>query len=273
MTSVVLTRRGAALWARIDRPGSGNACDSTVLTGLERWLAGAADPAVRVLVLTGTGRSFCAGADLAEATGLLGDLPALLAHLDRGRRLVRALRAAPVPTVAAVNGAAFGGGLELLLGCDIAVAADSARIGDRHLAAGQVPGWGASVLLPRAVGPALARRLLLTGETWSAEESERRGLVSAAVADDRLVGHVDALADAVAARDPAAVRRMLTVARPPVAEADWDREWEALTAHVTAQATARAAAASPPDRHTPGAPTRPDTLDPPPGTEHPPCAP
>ncbi|WP_168222519.1 MULTISPECIES: enoyl-CoA hydratase/isomerase family protein [unclassified Micromonospora] len=273
MTSVVLTRRGAALWARIDRPGVGNACDGTVLAGLERWLAAATDPGVRVLVLTGTGRSFCAGADLAEATALLGDLPALLAHLDRGRRLVRAIRAAPVPTVAAVNGAAFGGGLELLLACDIAVAADSARIGDRHLAVGQVPGWGSSVLLPLAVGPALARRLLLTGETWSAEESAHRGLVSAAVADDRLVGHVDALAGAVAALDPAAVRRMLTVARPPVADADWDREWETLTAHVTAQATARAGSTSPPDRHTPGSPTRPDTLDRPPGTEHPRCAP
>ncbi|SCF26540.1 short chain enoyl-CoA hydratase [Micromonospora matsumotoense] len=245
MTSVALTRRGAALWARIDRPGAGNACDSTVLAGLERWLAGAADPDVRVLVLTGTGRSFCAGADLAEATGLLGDLPALLAHLDRGRRLVRGIRAAPVPTVAAVNGAAFGGGLELLLACDLAVAADSARLGDRHLAVGQVPGWGSSVLLPLAVGHAFARRLLITGETWSADESVRRGLVSAAVPDDRLVGHVDALADAVAALDAAAVRRMLGLARPVPDEAAWDREWATLTAHVTAQAAVRTGSTPP----------------------------
>ncbi|MFI2714044.1 enoyl-CoA hydratase/isomerase family protein [Micromonospora sp. NPDC018662] len=237
MSSVVVTRRGPALWARIDRAGAGNACDSTVLAGLEGWLAGATDPDVRVLVLTGTGRSFCAGADLAEATGLLGDLPALLAFLDRGRRLVRRMRAAELPTVAAVNGAAFGGGLELLLACDIAVAADSARIGDRHLAVGQVPGWGSSVLLPLAVGPALARRLLVTGETWSAAESARRGLVSGTVADDQLVAHVDALAAAVAALDPTAVRRMLRLARPVVADAAWEREWATLTAHVTAQAT------------------------------------
>ncbi|WP_328345988.1 enoyl-CoA hydratase/isomerase family protein [Micromonospora sp. NBC_00421] len=238
MTSVVLTRRGAALWARIDRPGAGNACDSTVLAGLERWLAGAADPDVRVLVLTGTGRSFCAGADLAEATALLGDLPALLTFLDRGRRLVRGIRAAPVPTVAAVNGAAFGGGLELLLGCDLAVAADSARIGDRHLAVGQVPGWGSSALLPLAVGPALARRLLITGETWSAEESAGRGLVSAAVPDHHLVPHVDALTEAIAALDQSAVRRMLDLARPVVTDAAWDREWATLTTHLAGQAAA-----------------------------------
>ncbi|WP_433688900.1 enoyl-CoA hydratase/isomerase family protein [Micromonospora carbonacea] len=246
MTAVVVTRRGPALWARIDRPGAGNACDSTVLAGLERWLAGADDPGVRALVLTGTGRSFCAGADLTEATGLLGELPALLAFLDRGRSLVRAIRAARVPTVAAVNGAAFGGGLELLLACDVAVAVGSARLGDRHLAAGQVPGWGASVLLPLAVGPALARRLLVTGETWSADEAARRGLVSEAVADADLVPHVDALVATVAARDETAVRRMLGLARPPVADAAWEREWAALAAHVADQAAARPGPPGPP---------------------------
>jgi enoyl-CoA hydratase/carnithine racemase len=200
-----------------------------------------------VLVLTGTGRSFCAGADLTEATGLLGDPPALRALLDRGRRLVRTIRAVPVPTVAAVNGAAFAGGLELLLACDIAVAAGSARLGDRHVAVGQVPGWGASVLLPLAVGPAAARRLLLTGETWSAGEAARRGLVSEVVADAELVGHVDALAATLAALEPAAVRRMLRLARPVVPEESWAREWEALTAHVADQAAARAHPQSPSD--------------------------
>ncbi|GAB3834421.1 enoyl-CoA hydratase/isomerase family protein [Dactylosporangium cerinum] len=237
MTAVVLTRRGPALWARIDRPGAGNACDSTVMTGLEEWLAAAADPGVRVLVLTGTGRSFCAGADLTEATALLGDLPALRSFLDRGRQLVRAVLSSGVPTVAAVNGAAFGGGLELLLACDIAVAADTARIGDRHIAAGQVPGWGSSVLLPRAVGPALARRLLITGDTWTGAEAARRGLVSEAVPAADLEAHVDALAARIAALDEAALRRMLRVARPAVPEPEWDREWNTLSEHVAALAT------------------------------------
>ena len=232
MTPVTLTRRGPALWARIDRPGAGNACSSAVMAGLEQWLAAAADPGVRVLVLTGTGRSFCAGADLAEARALLGDLPALLAWLDRGRRLVRSVMAAGVPTIAAVNGAAFGGGLELLLACDVAVAADTARIGDRHLAAGQVPGWGSSVLLPLAVGPALARRLLVAGETWTGEDAARRGLVSEAVPAADLDRHVTALAERIADLDEAAVRRMLRVARP-ITDADaWDREWRTLSEHV-----------------------------------------
>lgn len=233
--TVVLQERGAALWARIDRPSAGNACDASVLSALEEWLARAGD--FRVLVLTGSGRSFCAGADLAEATSLLGDLPALLALLDRGRSLVRSLLAAPVPTIAAVNGAAFGGGLELLLACDIAVAGAGARIGDRHVAVGQVPGWGSSVLLPLAVGPALARRLLVAGETWTAPDALSRGLVSDVVPDADLVGHVDALAGRIAALREDAVRRMLGVARPVVADADWDREWATLTDHITAQAT------------------------------------
>lgn len=232
MTPVTLTRRGPALWARIDRPGAGNACSSAVMAGLEEWLAAAAEPGVRVLVLTGTGRSFCAGADLTEARALLGDLHALLAWLDRGRRLVRAVMAAGVPTIAAVNGAAFGGGLELLLACDVAVAADTARIGDRHLAAGQVPGWGSSVLLPLAVGPALARRLLVAGETWTGADAARRGLVSEAVPAADLDRHVAALAERIADLDEAAVRRMLRVARPVIDADAWDREWRTLSEHV-----------------------------------------
>lgn len=239
--TVVLEERGAALWARIDRPSAGNACSSEVMESLEEALSRAGEH--RVLVLTGTGRSFCAGADLVEATGLLNDPPALMAFLDRGRSLVRAFRDAPVPTIAAVNGAAFGGGLELLLACDIAVAGAGARIGDRHIAVGQVPGWGSSVLLPLAVGPALARRLLIAGETWTAEEAAARGLVSEVVGDEDLVRHVDTLAGHIATLRADAVRRMLRVARPAVPEADWDREWTTLTDHIKAQAAAAQAAA------------------------------
>ncbi|MER7279035.1 enoyl-CoA hydratase/isomerase family protein [Dactylosporangium sp. NPDC000244] len=232
---VEISRRGAALWARIDRTDAANACGSTVMAGLESWLSRAGEPGVRVLVLTGTGRHFCAGADMVEGTALLGDQPALRAYLDRGRRLVRAVRASPVPTIAAVNGVAFGGGLELLLACDLAIAADTARIGDRHIAAAQVPGWGSSVLLPRAIGPAAARRLLLTGETWTGLEAMANGLVGECVPADALGSRATALAEHLASLDPAAVARMLRVARPVIDEAEWDREWQTLTEHLASQ--------------------------------------
>ena len=234
---VVLTRKGHALHARIDRPGAGNACSSAVMEALEGWLDQAADPQVRVLVLTGTGRTFCGGADLEEGTSLLADPHALHAFLDRGRALVRRLREAPVPTIAAVNGAAFGGGLELVLACDLAVAGRAARLGDGHIGVGQVPGWGSSAMLPLAVGPALARRLLLTGEGWTATEAERRGLVSEVVDDADLDARVSALATTIAGHDPVALQRMLGLARAATAPASaaWDREAATLRTHLDGQ--------------------------------------
>lgn len=234
---VEITRQGPVLWARINRPDSGNACNSAVMAGMEDWIARGGEPETRVLVLTGSGSAFCAGADLAEGTSLLGDPPALHAFLQRGRDMVRRLLRAPVPTIAAVNGAAFGGGLELLLACDIAVAGRSARIGDRHLRVGQVPGWGSSVLLPRAVGPARARRMLLTGEVWTAEQAATNGLVGDVVPDAELDEVVQSVAMRIAGLDPATVRRMLGLARGSSsdAEAAWTREWNILLEHVATQ--------------------------------------
>ncbi|MBO2447814.1 enoyl-CoA hydratase/isomerase family protein [Actinomadura barringtoniae] len=242
MSTVVVERRGPALWARIDRPGAGNACSSAVMAGLEDWLDRAGEPGVAALVLTGTGRSFCAGADLTEGQSLLGDPPALRAFLERGRDLVGRVREAGRPTIAAVNGAAYGGGLELLLACDIAVAGASARIGDRHVAVGQVPGWGSSAMLPKAVGPAIARRLLITGETWTAEQAAGRGLVSEAVPDTDLDDHVLAIANRIAGLDPVAVARMLKVARGHGDEDAWSREARVLREHIDGQIAAFTAA-------------------------------
>lgn len=234
--SVLITQHDAVLHARIDRADAGNACSSAVMAELEQWLAAAHDPQVRALVLTGTGRSFCAGADLAEGTALLDDPLALRAFLGRGRDLVRAISEAPVPTIAAVNGAAFGGGLELMLACDIPIAAASARIGDRHLRVAQVPGWGSSAMLPTAVGQAWSRRLLLTAEALSAEQAARIGLVTEVVADDALDARAYELAEELAAADPAAMRRMLRLARAPrTVEAAWELEWQTQTEHLAGQ--------------------------------------
>jgi enoyl-CoA hydratase/carnithine racemase len=235
--AVEVAQLGPALWARISRPHKGNACSSQVMAGLDAWMDRAEDTEVRVLVLTGSGSSFCAGADLAEASTLLGDPNALMAFLERGREVVRRLRSIGVPTIAAVNGAAFAGGLELLLACDIAIAADGARIGDRHLAAGQVPGWGSSAMLPAAVGPARARRLLLTGEAWSAAQAHDYGLVSEITAGEELDARAQALAEQLASHDPVALSRMLEVARPldDAPAALWEREHAVLRAHALSQ--------------------------------------
>jgi enoyl-CoA hydratase len=241
---VRLERRGPALWATIDRPRSANACGSGVMAALESWLEGVHDPGVRVLVLTGAGSVFCAGADLREAGALVDDRQALVAYLRRGRDLVAAIRESPVPVVAAVNGAAYAGGLELLLACDVAVASADARVGDRHVSQGQVPGWGSSAMLPGRVGRATATRLLLTGETMDAAEARAAGLVSEVVAPDRLQARVTELVDLLATHDPGAVRRLLTLTRLRGADEDAAArlEWHVLLEHVDAGTARRRAA-------------------------------
>lgn len=239
MTAVEVEQRGPVLWARINRPERANACGSEVMVGLESWLRRGRDADVRVLVLTGTGASFCAGADLKEAAALAQDEESLLAFLLRGRDLVCAIRDAPRPVLAAVNGAAYAGGLELVLACDIAVAGGSARLGDRHLAQGQVPGWGSSALLPVAVGRAAATRLLLSGEAVAAPEALRIGLVSEVVDDQDLDARVTELATAVAGHDEPAVARMLRLTRRDAADlaAARSHEWEVLQEHVASAST------------------------------------
>ena len=243
--AVVVERRGAVSWATLSRPERANACGSDVMAGLEEWLAGAADADVRVLVLTGSGSTFCAGADLKEAGRLVADREALLGFLRRGRDLVTEIQRTPVPVLAAVNGAAYAGGLELLLACDIAVAAGTASIGDRHISQGQVPGWGASAMLPRVVGQTVATRLMLTGETLTGDQAAAAGLVSEAVPAEQLTDRVTRLAEGLAALDRGAVERMLRLTRrvPADLASGLQTEWEVLLEHVSAAQTLSRAAA------------------------------
>jgi enoyl-CoA hydratase/carnithine racemase len=266
--AVAFERRGPALWARIDRPERGNACGPEVIDGLHAWLdRGAADDAVRVLVLTGSGRSFCAGADMRAGAELLAAdraadeasrevrtsaraaavsgrdadaaPAALLAYLDRGRALVDAVASAAKPVVAAVNGAAFAGGFELVLAADLAVAARSARLGDGHARHGIVPGWGSSARLPRMVGQRAATELLLSGGSISAEEACRLGIVNVVADDDGLEAAVDALVERLSVPDAATTRRILALTRAArdadgTLAADLRRERDTLAEHVSA---------------------------------------
>jgi enoyl-CoA hydratase/carnithine racemase len=192
---------------RLDEPSRRNALDASLAAALRSAVADvAADDSVRCVVVTGTGGAFCSGADLG---GLLSADVGVLARremLGAYYRTFLDLRELSVPTVAAVNGAAIGAGLNLALCCDLRVCAESARLGATFVRLGIVPGGGATWLLTRLVGPERAAHLVLTGSVVSAAEAVALGLASAAVPDASLAAEVDALTARIAANAPAAVR-------------------------------------------------------------------
>jgi enoyl-CoA hydratase/carnithine racemase len=166
-------------------------------------LAGSDD--VRAVVVTGSGdRAFCAGSDIHEFEGLRGR--AAEGKLLLEKLVYRQLAELPMPTIAAIEGDALGGGLELALCCDIRVASARARLGTPEVRLGVIPGSGGTQRLPRLVGPGWAKDLILTGRLLDADEALRIGLVNRVVPAGGARAAADALAAEIAARGPLAVR-------------------------------------------------------------------
>lgn len=212
---VLLDMRGTAAWVTLNRPHELNALNLPVMERLAGILdATEADPAVRCLVITGAGRAFCAGADLKFIHDVLpeGRDAATMAFLRQASALMSRVEAFPKPVVAAVNGVATAGGLELVLCCDLVIAAESARLGDGHANYGLLPGAGASARLPRRVGIARAKHLFFTGDLLPAAELVAAGLVNSVVPDAELGAAVQRLAEKVAAKSPVGLRRMKELA-------------------------------------------------------------
>lgn len=159
------------------------------------------DPAVRAIILTGAGRAFCAGADL---TILGSDGNALVAA---GKELALLIRGAPQPVIAAVNGAAAGGGANLALACDYRIAAETATLGQVFAKLGLGPDWGGSYFLPRLVGSSRALELLWSARMVPAAEALALGLVDRVVAADRLATEARTLAAAWATFPALSLRR------------------------------------------------------------------
>jgi len=188
---------------RLHRPAVRNALSAAMITELpERLRALDTRDDVRVIVLTGTDPAFCAGVDVKQ----------LRATLDAGGTFppLRGGRAAPVPPlhtpiIAAVNGPAITGGLELALACDFIVASDRALFADTHTHVGLMPGWGMSVRLVERIGLARAKELGITGRRVDATEALRIGLANHVVPHDELFSFVGELTATIAARDPRAV--------------------------------------------------------------------
>ena len=156
----------------------------------------AGDKSVRVLVLTGAGRGFCAGQDLSDRAVEPGAKPVDLGDsVERNYApLVQSLRALPMPVVCAVNGVAAGAGANIALACDIVIAAHSASFIEAFCKLGLIPDTGGTYFLPRLIGSARAMGLAMLGEKLSAEKAEAWGLIWKAVPDQELAGEVDRLA-------------------------------------------------------------------------------
>jgi enoyl-CoA hydratase/carnithine racemase len=173
---------------RLNRPAQLNPIDWDTLRHLDAALDEiAADDSARAVLVTGTGRAFSAGGDLKSYVELQRDpvrFPRFVADLHR---IFGRFRTLPVPVIALVNGVTAAGGLELLLNCDFALVATSARIGDGHLNFGQMGGGGVLTLLPRMIGRARAAELVLTGRFLDAQEAVAWGLASRCVPDDALL--------------------------------------------------------------------------------------
>jgi 2-(1,2-epoxy-1,2-dihydrophenyl)acetyl-CoA isomerase len=202
-------RRDAVLWLTLDRPDAANALTPSQRDRLVAQLrAASGDLAVRAVVIRATGRHFCTGADLrvnrpaperpdGAPERAAGEVARMIR--DGAQQMIAAVLDCEKPVIAALNGTAAGIGAHLALACDLAVAAEGARFIEVFVRRGLVPDGGGAYLLPRLVGVAKAKELLLLGDDLPAEEALRLGLIHKVVAADALDGEVTALAHRLAA--------------------------------------------------------------------------
>ena len=202
---LLLEQRDGVAVLTLNRPERLNALTTELMSAFRAALAAVrADPATRVLVVTGGQRCFCAGADITILASLSGpaDAAAFLAEI---RDLFQEVEDLPQPVIAAVVGPAMGGGFELVLACDLCVAGNGARFGLPEVGFDLIPAAGGPRRLARLVGPRLAKELLLTGRAIQAEEASRLGLVNRVVPDADVLPRALELARQIAGNPPAAL--------------------------------------------------------------------
>jgi 2-(1,2-epoxy-1,2-dihydrophenyl)acetyl-CoA isomerase len=186
----------------LNRPERLNALNATLIQALLAAIErAAADPDCRAILITGAGKGFCAGADLADrAVNPAGARPDLGLSLEKSYNpLIRAIRSLPKPVICAVNGAAAGAGCNIALACDIVLAAKSAQFLQAFARIGLIPDAGGTFTLPRLVGEARARALMMLAEPIGAEAAQASGMIYRAVDDEDLMGEAHIIAERLAA--------------------------------------------------------------------------
>jgi enoyl-CoA hydratase/carnithine racemase len=206
LSTIEIHREASVALLTLNRPDKRNAVNDEMRAELTAAFAGFdADPSLRVVVLTGAGSAFCAGGDLSASTVPDPDRPRIIEPLDKFAK----------PVIAAINGVAFGGGLELALACDLRIASHAARFALPEVRLGSLPGSGGTQRRPAVVGPSLAAQMPLTGEPHDAARALAAGLVSELCAPDKLLATALAHARAIARNAPLAViaaKRLLRAA-------------------------------------------------------------
>ncbi len=208
-TAVLYERRGGVAEITLNRPDNRNSMTQDVLEGLRAAVAEArGDREVRCVIVTGRGSSFCAGADFRDRSRRAGDGPAQLPHERSFSRYAPFLSMLEieVPTIAAMNGHAVGGGLGLALVCDLRVANEASRYGANFVRLGLHPGMATTYLLPRLLGVPRAVELLLTGRIISGREAAELGLANYALPAEGVLAKARELAEEIASAAPLAVR-------------------------------------------------------------------
>ena len=206
MTNILLEKKGLYAVATINRPKALNALNSEVLSDLDELVRTvSADADIRALVITGSGeKAFVAGADIGEMSTLTpAEGEAFGKH---GNDVFRKLETLPIPTIAAINGFALGGGCELSMSCDIRLCADTAVFGQPEAGLGITPGFGGTQRLARLVSPGMAKQLIYTAKNIKADEAYRIGLVNAVYPLEELLPAAEKMAETIAKNAPIAVR-------------------------------------------------------------------
>ncbi|MBO0729973.1 MAG: enoyl-CoA hydratase/isomerase family protein [Acidimicrobiaceae bacterium] len=196
----------------LDRPAKYNALGASMLSDLKEAVDGCGADA-RSIVLASEGPHFCVGADLAEVASLCADRSGIRSFLELFHEVANSIAASTVPVIAAVQGFALAGGLELALACDLIVAANDAEFGDQHINVDLVPGGGGSQRLPRAIGSRRALALQLLGDRVDARRALAWGLVHSVHSRETLRDEAVLIASRIASRDPMAVRRIRQLGR------------------------------------------------------------
>ena len=206
MTNVLLEKKGNIAIATINRPKALNALNSDVLTDLNELVdIVTADAEIRALVITGSGeKAFVAGADIGEMSTLTpAEGEAFGKH---GNDVFRRIETLPIPTIAAINGFALGGGCELSMSCDIRICSEAAVFGQPEVGLGITPGFGGTQRLARLISPGMAKQLIYTAKNIKADEAYRIGLVNAVYPAEELMPAAEKLANTIANNAPIAVR-------------------------------------------------------------------